>query len=106
MFLFAIQYEYIKDKGEDIMINFGDKVLVTNVKYPTAINLYNGEDNITLFVGKEATVRTIYDKGDPHELFELEFEHWGAQITRERTGYLFSSDELELIMKGDGCYVS
>lgn len=83
------------------MINFGDKVLVTNVKHPTAINLYNGEDDITLFVGKDAIVRTIYDKGGPHELFGLEFEHWGAQITRVRTGYLFSTDELELITGGE-----
>lgn len=84
------------------MINFGDKVRVIKVKSEKAMNLWGGFDDISWLVGLEATVKSIYDKDTPSEMYGLEFEHWGAQVTRDRTGYVFDKEEIELLLAFNG----
>lgn len=80
------------------MIYIGDKVKVVNLKKEEMMNLWGGYDDITIFSDKIATVVDVYDRDEIYEKYALEFEHFGAQITRERTGYVFGKEEIELIV--------
>ena len=79
------------------MINIGDKIKIVKVKKDEAMNMWGGYDDITIFVGKEAVVTDVLDRGKVCEMYSTEFDHWGAQVTRERTGYIFNKEEIELV---------
>jgi hypothetical protein len=75
----------------------GDKVKVSYVDRDKEMNLWGGYDDVTLFVDAVGTIKTIYDKGKLCERYGIEFEDYRVQITRERTGLIFSRKQLEVI---------
>ena len=81
-------------------MDYGDKVKVTKVIQDKEMNLWGGYDDVTLFVNATGTVRNVYDKDTICENYGIEFDDDWVQLTRERTGLLFSKEQLEIV-KGD-----
>ncbi|MEH6848125.1 hypothetical protein [Bacillus thuringiensis] len=79
-------------------MKLGDKVKVIKLHRNKEMNLWGGYDDVTVFLNQTGTITNHYDKGQLCEKFGLEFDDDWTQITRERTGLIFSKEQLEIIL--------
>ncbi|WP_437261232.1 hypothetical protein [Bacillus thuringiensis] len=79
-------------------MKLGDKVKVIKLHRDKEMNLWGGYDDVTVFLEQTGTITNHYDKGQLCEKFGLEFDDVWIQITRERTGLIFSKEQLEIIL--------
>lgn len=73
----------------------GDRVKVVKIEQDKVMNLWGGYDDTKIFLNETATINSILS--DSHYEFGLEFDNEWIQLTRVRTGLLFSKEQLELI---------
>ena len=78
-------------------MEYGTKVKVTKVTRDKEMNLWGGYDDVTVFVNATGTIKNVYDAGTICENFGIEFDDYWVQLTRDRTGLLFSKEQLEIV---------
>jgi len=74
-----------------------DKVKVVKLVEEKAMNLWGGHDDLTGLLGQTGTVTRVINPDTKYEQYGLEFDDDYAQMTRVRTGIIFSADQLELV---------
>lgn len=73
------------------------KVKVIEIPMEKMMNLWGGYDDLTPLIGETGTiVSTIYPDSN-FKKHGIEFDNWFPQSIRERTGVIFSIDQLEII---------
>lgn len=74
-----------------------DKVKVIELIEEKAMNLWGGYDDLTVLLGQTGTVTSVVNPDTAYEQYGIEFEDNFAQMTRERTGIIFSADQLDIV---------
>jgi hypothetical protein len=77
-------------------LKLGDKVKVVKLNHDKYMNLWGGYDDTTVFLNQTGTITNHYDEGQLCERYGIEFDDDWAQLTRVRTGLIFSKDQLEI----------
>jgi len=78
-------------------MEFKNKVKVIKLNEEKAMNLWGGYDDLTVLLNQTGIVTKIVNPDTKYEMYGIEFDDEFAQITRERTGILFSVEQLEVI---------
>lgn len=78
-------------------MNIKDKVKVVKLNEEKAMNLWGGYDDLTNLLGQTGTVTNVVSPNTDYERYSIEFDDVVAQITRERTGIIFTAEQLEII---------
>lgn len=78
-------------------MNLEDKVKVVKLNEEKVMNLWGGYDDLTNLLGQTGTVTNVVSPNTDYERYSIEFDDVVAQITRERTGIIFTAEQLEII---------
>ena len=62
-----------------------------------AMNLWGGYDDLTCLLGETGIITKVVNPDTSYERYGIEFDDDSAQLTRVRTGILFSAEQLETI---------
>lgn len=80
-----------------------DKVKVVKLIEKEAMNLWGGYDDLTDLLDQTGTITRVISPDTKYEQYGIEFDDYFAQMTRERTGIIFTADQLEVVnIKIDG----
>lgn len=74
-----------------------DKVKVIELIEEQAMNLWGGYDDLSGLLDQTGTVTSIINPDTEYERYGIEFDNDFAQMTRERTGIIFSANQLDII---------
>lgn len=74
-----------------------NKVKVIKLNEEKAMNLWGEYDDLTGLLGQTGTVTKIVNPDTKYERYGIEFDDDLAQITRERTGIIFSLEQLKIV---------
>lgn len=73
------------------------RVKVIKLPQEKAMNLWGGYDDLTGLMGQTGTITTVISPDTEYEQYGIEFDDDFAQLTRVRTGIIFSADQLETV---------
>lgn len=74
-----------------------DRVKVIKLSKEKALNLWGNYDDLTVLLGQTGMITRVINPDTEYEQYGIEFDDDYAQITRERTGIIFSYDQLEMV---------